>query len=159
MTKCQGRFFMIIFLVLLPLVAFAKTKWSYVDSAASNVLFSHRTCLSGIILSGDYKLSGQKSVSYLYLHLYKPVNVMPISMSGDHFNGFPLGHQYDFEMGFATPLLVKSAEMDVGRNVEVCGVLGSSPTQFSPTATGIVVFEITRVAAGAAVPRVCCVAR
>lgn len=159
MPKYSGIFFMIIVTVLTPLTTFAKTKWPYVDSAASSAQFSHRSCLSGIILSGDYKLPGQRSVPYLYLHLYKPVNVMPISMSGDHFNGFPLGHQYDFEMGFATPLLVKSAQMDVGRNVEVCGDLGSSPTQFSPTATDIVAYEITRVAAGAVVPRVRRIAR
>ena len=151
MPKYLDRFFLIIAAMLLPVTTFAETKWPYVDTAASDVRFSQPSCFSGIILQGDYKLTGKKIVPYLYLHLYKPVNVIPVSMNGDHFNGFALGHQYDFEMGFVTPVLVKSAEMDVGRNVEVCGALGTSPTQFSPTATDVVVDKITAVVVGAEV--------
>ncbi len=118
------------------------------DTTATAVVFNKTTCFIGTLHKGFNNMYPNKSTtSYWYIHLRQPINIFPISPTGDLWDAYPVGHQYDFGLDFVTTKVMSYTRKHMGRNVRVLGQIFSlvhgrnSPLHYDMQILNIKVFR------------------
>ena len=114
------------------------------DTAATAVVINKPSCFVGIIRSAYYIEGGSKDKTlYMYIHLDYPINIFPISTTGDLWFSSPVGHQYDFGLVFNTDKVLYHTEKLTNKTVQVFGSIASPPTGFdAPTVLAMKILGI-----------------